>query len=218
MSTAPSAIDASTTSLEFVGQEKRGEEHKATNDQPSNKDGGIDGEELEYECPKVTPLKRGDRFYRECHRYTPEFNIFIESRGQVPGESITGGDPGSATLENGNEEIVFKFACHSSIKENTIEQTGPRSYKVRYGGGKAWTLPIDIKGLSPIVLRALEPDVRVLALYDPFFGREVTKADFKAFLQTHTAKALAATLDRAYPKRERVSFRRKYATYFKDGF
>ncbi len=217
MSTGPLASEASALFLESIGQKKEEKEHKATSEQSSNKDGAIDDGELEYECPKVTPLSESHRFYYPCHRYTPEFNIFIESRGQVPGRRITGGDPGSAVLENGNEEIFFKFECNSSIKENTIQQTGPRSYKVEYGGGKAWTLPIDIKGLSPIVLRALEPDVRVIALYraDYFTCRAVTKEDMKEFFETRTAKVLTATLDRACPKRPRISFRKKNATKFK---
>ncbi len=213
MSTTPSSSETSKASLESGPQQKQENESKDTNEQSSNKDGDTDDSELEYDCPKVPPLKRGDRFYRWCHRDPAEFNCFIEERGEVPGVPI---QSGGASLLTDNGYVDFEVEFRSTVRENFIEQKGPQRYYVKYNGGKAWTLPIDIKGLSPIVLRALEPDIRVLTLYDPVgYGLYVTKEDFKAFLKTPTAKALNATLDRAYPKRERVSFRKTNRTYFK---
>ncbi len=216
MSTATSASEASKESLESGQQQKQEEECKGTNEQSSNKGVNIDDGELEYVCPKVPPLKKGDPFYRECHRYPADFNCFFEERGEVPGYPVPGGGIGSGlSLRIGNEEYRFRIDFCSRFTENTFEQLGPRNYDVCYGGGKAWTLPIEIEGLSPIVLRALEPDARVLTLYDPSYGRLVTRREFKAFSKTPTAKALNATLDRAYPKRKRVSFGQTNTTHFK---
>ncbi len=212
MSTAPPAPETSKASVESGPQQKQEDESKDTNEQSSNKDGDrvIDDSQLEYECPKVPPLKRGNRFYRWCHRDPGEFNCFIEKRGEVPGTPI---QSGRASFLTDNGHVTFEVEFRSAVRENFIEQRGPQRYYVEYNGGKAWTLPIDIKGLSPIVLRALEPDARVLTLYKPTYGILVPKQEFVAFLNTPTAKALNATLDRAYPKRKRVSLGRTNPTH-----